>query len=173
MGTPRIRSKHSKVFVQDMSGADILVGEIDSLTEKDLSDVTKSQAMGQLDITANVEFGGWELSFEGGKVDADLAALVHAQDKQIAAGGRSPYFKVVQQKKFWNGTIEEYVYPEVTIYGYDCTTPNQDALTEKFTGFCGKPRVKGQNATNTSRDSVIQQILTTMQGTPEWRGGAD
>jgi hypothetical protein len=140
MGKPRVRGNHARVIVVDTAGKEIDVGEISKFSVKELGEVKKSRSIGQNSVTANKTFEGYDLSFEGGKVDWKMAQLLHRQDLNIYKGGRAPYFKVVQRIHFYDGSIEQYTYDDVIIYGYNLDIDANDELMEKFEGFCGTLR---------------------------------
>jgi len=158
MGKPRVRGNHATVIVVDKSGKEINVGEISKFSVKELGEVKKSRAIGQNSVTANKTFEGYDLSFEGGKVDWRMAQLLHRQDKNIYDGGRAPYFKVVQKVHFFDNSIEEYSYNDVIIYGYNLDIDANDELMEKFEGFCGTLR----NPNHQGLGSALGESLTTV-----------
>lgn len=164
MGKPRVRGQHAKIYVQDQAGVNIEVGEISKVSVKDLGELKKSRAIGDAAITATKTFEGYDLSFEGGKVDWKLAQLLHLADDQIFAGKRSPYFNVQINVEFYDGAQEIYQYPDVTIHGYALDVDANDELTEKFEGFCGMKRTaspSGAAQTSvTSMTTLITDIIT-------------
>lgn len=163
MGKARVQSSNAVLKVKDLKGNDIVIGEVDTCTARELSELKTSQPVGDTDITSQAVFRGWELSFEGGHVDWNLAKLVHQQDQQIGKAGRSPYFKVSQTITYFDGTKVEFVYENVTIYGYELQTPNQDSLSESFTGFSGKPRTNGEGTDAAGfEDDIITAMLNAM-----------
>lgn len=164
MGKPRVRGNHAKIVVMDSTGNEIEVGEVSKFSVKELGEVKKSRAIGQNSITSNKTFEGYDLSFEGGKVDWNMAQLLHRQDELIYTGRRSPSFSVKQIVYFFDGSIEEYTYSDVTVYGYNLDVDANDELMEKFEGFCGKLRTSsptGAASTNkTANDGFVDAMLT-------------
>lgn len=163
MGKPRVRGNHARILVVDSTGTEIDVGEVSKFSVKELGEVKKSRAIGQNSVTANKTFEGYDLSFEGGKVDWNLAQLLHRQDELIYTGRRAPSFKVIQKVFFFDGSVEEYSFEDVTIYGYNLDIDANDELMEKFEGFCGQlktPLMSGQAATNKSaNDGFVDALL--------------
>lgn len=146
MGKPRVRGSHAKIFVTDFDGKQIEIGEVNKFSVKELGELKKSRAIGEHEVTSTKTFEGYDLSFEGGKVDWKLAQLLHAQDAEIVFNRRSPYFQVKQTIQYYGGSgntgySETYVYPAVTIYGYNMDIDANDEIMEKFEGFCGERRV--------------------------------
>lgn len=172
MGKARISGNNAFIYVTDATGTKIEIGEVDKFGAKKGDELKKSKPLGQKGITSWLEHGGWDLSFDGGKVDFKLAQMLHAQDEQILKGGRSPYFKVLQRIEYMNGEIEEWEYPEVTIHGYELDVPAEE-LTEKFSGFCGVNRTKTQASTIDDGDSasLLSRLLAAM--TPKPTAGND
>lgn len=168
MGKPRIRGNHAKILVRN-NGEDIQVGEISKFSVKELGEIKKSRAIGQKSITANKTFEGYDLSFEGGKVDWNLAQLLHRQDDAVFHGGRAPYFTVLQEITYYDNSKETYSFDEVTIYGYNLDIDANDELMEKFEGFCGALKValpsdgpninKSLEKNNSLVDNLIQAAL--------------
>lgn len=139
MGKPRIRGSHATIKVGDTD-----VGEISKFSVKELGEIKKSRAIGDPGVTANKTFEGYDLSFEGGKVDWNLASLLHQQDLKIYGGiGKgeiSVPFKVIQTITYYGGATETFTYSDVVIYGYNLDIDANDEMTEKFEGFCGTIR---------------------------------
>lgn len=164
MGKPRVYGNNARIYVVNpVTQVEIQVGEVDKFKAKNDDELRKSKALGEAEYTSQTTFGGYSLDFEGGKVDASLAALFHAQDDQISHGGRSPYFVVRERIKHLDGTIEEWIYPEVTLHGYDMDAPAEDQLTEKFQGFCGKKKQKSKSATTPDLTGTVTAILAVMK----------
>lgn len=142
MGKPRIRGSHAQIFIE-VDGLDVAVGEISKFSVKELGELKKSRALGEQHVTSNKTFEGYDLSFEGGKVDWNAAAILHAQDKAIASGKAAPYFKVKQSISYYGATNKEvYTYTDVTIHGYNMDADANDEITEKFEGFSGAVRAR-------------------------------
>lgn len=168
MGKPRVRGNHARIMVITSSGSEIDVGEVSKFSVKELGEVKKSRAIGQNSVTANKTFEGYDLSFEGGKVDWNLAQLLHKQDELIYTGRRAPSFRVIQKVFFFDGSVEQYTFEDVTIYGYNLDVDANDELMEKFEGFCGQlktPLMTGQAATDkdandASVDALLSRALT-------------
>lgn len=162
MGKPRVRGNHARIIVMDSTGNETDIGEVSKFSVKELGEVKKSRAIGQNSVTSNKTFEGYDLSFEGGKVDWRLAQILHRQDEKIYEGRRAPSFKVKQQVNFFDGSVEEYTYEDVTIYGYNLDIDANDELMEKFEGFCGKLRTtlpSGQARTSESANNAIVDEL--------------
>jgi len=139
MGKPRVRGSHAKIFIKNGTEK-LAIGEVNKFSVKELGELKKSRAIGEHTVTSIKTFEGYDLSFEGGKVDWELARLLHAQDYNIVRNKRTPYFQVEQTISYFTGEPETYTYDEVTIYGYNMDIDANDEITEKFEGFCGVPR---------------------------------
>lgn len=169
MGKPRVRGQHNQVFVQDRNGTHILVGEITKMSVKELGELKKNRGLGEARITSNKTFEGYDLSFEGGLVDWNLASLLFKQDNAIYDGSRSPYFKV-QQKIMYYGTDQFTVdtYPEVTFHGYNLDADSMDESTQKWEGFCGCLKVREDQSVATDPAATVggiaEMISKTLSG---------
>jgi hypothetical protein len=162
MGQARILGRDAKIFA-NLGTTNVFLGEVDKFNAKKLDELKKSQPLGEANPTSNVVHAGWELSFEGGKVDWSLAQAIHAQDQQITSGGRSPYFTIKQKITYMNGKCEEFEYQEVSIYGYEIDMGGAtEEISEKVTGFAGK-RVLSQ-ATDSDIKSTTNNIITGITG---------
>ena len=168
MGRPRLRGQHVKLQILGADGQPFQVGEISKCSVKELGELKKSRAIGEPGITSTKTFEGYDLSFEGGKVDWRLAQLMHLQDERIYTNSRSPYFQVSHIFTYYDNSTDTYIYPEVTIHGYNLDIDATDELTEKFEGFCGEKRTyttSGSTATTqTSVDAIISGAIEFAKG---------
>jgi hypothetical protein len=148
MGKPRVRGSHAKIAIK--IGTDVFeVGEVSKFSVKELGELKKSRAIGEQEVTSNKTFEGYDLSFEGGKVDWSAAALLHSQDLAIKNGKAAPYFQVTQQITYYGATNSEvYTYENVTLHGYNMDIDANDEIMEKFEGFCGTVRKRDPEGTN-------------------------
>lgn len=164
MGRPRVRGNHARIFIVDPKGNEIYIGEVSKFSVKELGEIKKSRAIGQNSVTSNKTFEGYDLSFEGGKVDWNLAQLLHRQDELIYNGRRAPLFRVIQKVFFFDGSSEEFTYNDVSIYGYNLDIDANDELMEKFEGFCGTLRTfngGGQALTdNNANKGFVDDLLS-------------
>lgn len=164
MGKPRIRGQHTTISIK--VGANVVpVGEVSKFSVKELGELKKSRSIGEAGITGNKTFEGYDLSFEGGKVDWKLAQLLHQQDVEVYAGKRAPYFEVTTKFTYYGITeIDTYTYPEVVFHGYSLDVDANDELNEKWEGFCGEKRTYSAEGTpntdNTSAASTITAAIT-------------
>lgn len=168
MGKARILGRDAQIFANAGSTV-IALGEVDKFSAKKLDELKKSQPLGEKNPTSNVVHMGWELSFEGGKVDWALAQMIHAQDEQIRSGGRSPYFSIKQRITYYDGKIEEFEYTDVSIYGYEMDMGSStDEITEKVTGFAGARRLSNVDpAIAAVGNGVIAGIAAALGQLPE------
>lgn len=143
MGKPRVRGQHVTIEVKTTDGKKIVVGEVTKLSVKELGELKKNRGLGEAQITANKTFEGYDLSFEGGLVDWNLAALLHKQDQAIYGdsndfGQRAPYFQVIQKiNYFGTNLVTTNTYPDVIFHGYNLDSDSMDESMQKWEGFCG------------------------------------
>jgi len=170
MGKPRVRGSHAKISI-NLGGTKYDVGEVSKFSVKELGEVKKSRSMGEQEVTANKTFEGYDLSFEGGKVDWNAATLLHKQDEKIKAGQAAPYFTVTQKITYYGNKTEEYVYKNVILYGYNLDMDANDEMTEKFEGFSGSMRERTESlpgasdldALNKTVESAMNAVLAQQQ----------
>jgi len=163
MGKPRVRGSHAVINIIPAGGTEPrAVGEISKFSVKELGEVKKSRSMGEQQVTANKTFEGYDLSFEGGKVDWELAQLLHAQDAAIVAGKRAPYFQVKQVITYFGDKKEEFTYDDVILFGYNLDMDANDEMSEKFEGFCGTLRQKPASSQNETVEASATSSATSI-----------
>lgn len=165
VGKARVLGSNATIFVRDGSNNPCKIGEVDKFTAKKSDELKKSRPLGVKEFASQIDDQGWELSFEGGKVDWNLAALIQAQIDQYAGGGRSAYFEVVQSILFYNGEIEEYTFSDVTIHGYNLDVGGSgDELQEKFEAFAARRKASnGKSIADVGAQySVVAGLLANM-----------
>ena len=179
MGQARVLGRDTTLKVT-AGGQSVSVGEIDKFNAKKVDELKKSQPLGAKLPTGNVVHAGWELSIDGGKINWALAQMVHAQDAQITLGGRSPLFEIEQRIEYYDGSVETFVYTEVSLYGYEIDMGSaMDEMTEKISGFATgrklidgttSPAVKGSyndaiDAVTASVRAINSSLVNNAQGT--------
>jgi hypothetical protein len=163
MGKKRLEGQHCKLIVKDSAGNQISIGEVNKLTVKTNNELRKSRSIGDSENSSSLTFEGYELSFEGGKVDWKAAALLHQQDVEIVNGNRTPYFIVEQKLKYFGTNILQTVtYPEVTIYGYEIEVDANSEIQEKFSGYCGKRKNVESSGLAKTEESIVTDKITAM-----------
>jgi len=79
---------------------------------------------------------GYHLTFNHGKVDASLPALMMIHDLAALAGQPNPRFQIIQTIQFADGTIELNTYPDAIIYGFKQAVDSaKSEITENFEGW--------------------------------------
>lgn len=137
MPKARVQGSSAVIKVKDpFLGLDIQIGEIDGFSAKSTTSINKSRPIGASIETAQIRYGGFELSFKGGKVDWHLAKLLHAQDTLLRTIGVAPVFTIEQTVKYFDGSKEIFSYPNSVIFGYEFNADGADnELGENFSGF--------------------------------------
>ena len=98
--------------------------------------------------------------------------MIHAQDQQIQSGGRSPNFSIKQRISYYDGTIEEFEYVNVSIYGYEIDMGSAtDEISEKVTGFAADRKLTAATSAvvkQTTNDIIggIAGVLATLPENP-------
>jgi hypothetical protein len=163
MGKPRVRGSHAIISITPAGAKEPqAVGEISKFSVKELGEIKKSRSMGEQQVTANKTFEGYDLSFEGGKVDWQLAQLLHAQDAAIVAGKRAPHFQVKQVITYFGDKKEEFTYDDVVLFGYNLDMDANDEMSEKFEGFCGTLRQKPASSQNADVEKSATDATTSI-----------
>lgn len=165
-GRSRVLGSSAAVFLKADDGNLCPIGEVDKFTAKEVGELKKSRPLGKKQFASQYDHQGWELSFEGGKVDWKLAALIQAQNVQFQNGGRTPYFMVTQRVLFYDGSIEEYQYNDVTIHNYNFDEGGSgDELQEKFEAYsASRTAVESTQAAFATADAfkVVKASLAKM-----------
>lgn len=136
MGKARVYGNSVKLFIHSQDTLlPIPLGELDSFSARSLTSVHKSRPTGYINVRATLKYDGWDLSFDGGKVDWALCHFYWLQDNKLRANQLQPDFFISETIFHFNGAIENYVYQGVTLFGLDLTRAGEDELKEKINGF--------------------------------------
>lgn len=171
VGKSRVLGSSALIYIEDLNGNRCAIGEVDKFSAKELGELKKSRPLGKKEFASQYDSQGFELTFEGGKVDANQAALFHSITTQFLNGGRTPYFQVVQKITLYDGDIETYTYNDVTLYDFNVDINGSgDELMEKFTGFAsskvaGDQAVDAVNVQKTRVASALQKMESQQPGT--------
>jgi hypothetical protein len=144
MGKARIQKQHVKLFLlsQDLFlpvkatidfSKGIFLGEVDSFKATSRTKVVISRPAGYINEGATHDYGGWDLSFDGGKVDWELANFYWLQDQTLRAGGQPPAFLFMEEIWHYNGAYEQWWYKDCSLFGFDGS--RGDDNTESIKGF--------------------------------------
>ena len=161
----RVLGCNAVIEVKDpVLGFNIKVGEIDNFSVSATSSLIKSRPIGSAIETIQYKYGGYELSFSGGKVDWELANLLHAQDLLARSIGECPVFNVVSTITHFDGTKETYLYNNVIIHGYEESMQSDSQITESFKGYSPQKQQIGLEQIGTAIygiiSSVVQEAIT-------------
>lgn len=129
VGNNAIISIHSQALLTP-----IPLGEIDSFKAKSLTTVNKSRPIGFQNTRATLQYGGYDLSFEIGKVDWALGHYYWLQDRTLRGGELPPELFINETIYHYDGTIENYVYNGVTLFDFDISRAIDDC-NERIQGF--------------------------------------
>lgn len=174
-GKSRVFGSSSKIYLQDETDTLCPIGEIDKFSAKEAGELKKTRPLGKKEFASQWDAQGWELSFDGGKVDWRLASLIQAQNAQFLGGGRTPYFTVVQTVQFYDGQVEQYQYNDVTIHGYNFDDGGSgEEITEKFEGFASSRSPLAGSVADTGtteayvavRNSIGKMLFQQLGGKP-------
>lgn len=135
-GKSRVLASSAVIKVMDATlGKEREVGEIDSFTATSTTELAKSRPIGSSQQNAYAKYGGYELTMKGGKVDWQLANLIHMQDSMILLLSQSPTFSIYQTITYYDGTQETYIYLGCVIYGYSLNAESGAEVKEDFKAF--------------------------------------
>ena len=135
-GRPRLLYSSAEIYVKDWAGiVTAKIGEIDQFNAKQTTSLQKSRPIGSALENASLKYGGWELTFKGGKVDWGLAKEIHAQDMILRTLGIHPLFQVQQKLEYYDGKIETFTYNDVVLYDYAIDIQSGQEIGEEFKGF--------------------------------------
>jgi hypothetical protein len=160
----RVLASSAVIEVTDpITGLPIKIGEVDSFTATSTSSIIKSRPIGNAIETIQYKCGGYELSFQGGKVDWQLSARMHAQDLLARSYGECPTFNVVSTITHFDNTKEIFVYNNVILYGYEESLQTGNQIGETFKGYA--PQVQAASLEETiaiiqaQNNGIIQTVI--------------
>jgi hypothetical protein len=122
MGQARLIGRDAQLVILSQDTlVPIPLGELDNFHAESQTSIIKSRPVGYVNEKATLKYGGWDLSFGGGKVDWALCHFYWLQDKRLRSGNLPPNFAVWEIVKHYNGAIEHYLYKNVAIFGLSLT----------------------------------------------------
>lgn len=173
IGKARVLGSSAIIKVSDGTTA-CAIGEIDKFSAKENTELKKSRPIGAKLFTTQVDPQGWDLSFEGGKVDWNIAALMQAQSRQFYGNNRSVYFEVEQSITFFDGKVETYIYHDVTLHGLNLDIGGSgDEISEKFEGFAAYREVDDKSIAATVTDALATTITALLVKMTDQKPGGD
>lgn len=135
IGKPRVGKKHVRMYIHSAALlTPVYLGEIDNFQRTSKTKASIDRPTGYALEGSTVQYGGWDLSFDGGKVDWALAHFYYLQDRGLIAGKQPPEFFINEIVKHYNGSMENWVYRNVTLFGFDGNTGDGESK-ESLKGF--------------------------------------
>jgi hypothetical protein len=160
-GKARVLSSSAVITVKDpFYQTEIQIGEVDKFSAKSTSSTIKSRPIGTAIENVQYKYGGYELSFNGGKIDWNLANMFHAQDLLARTAGDSPRFNIQQTIRYADGTVETYIYINAIIHGYEIDIDSGSEVTEAFSGYAP---TRDQLGLEQFQSTVYAALTTTVQ----------
>lgn len=139
MSQDRVLGSMVQLQVFGASGASpgpIALAEIDSFSAKNKTSLMEHRPLGQVAPHGQLAYGGWELSFEIGKIDVSLENVQDANDAALLAGQAAPRYRIVETTTFFNGDVRTNVYEGVLLYDFDVAqAQNNEVVKQRVTGF--------------------------------------
>ena len=129
------------LFMAQSLPVPISLGEIDSFSAKSQTTIHKRRPVGFINDSAQLINGGWDLSFETGKVDWSLCHYYWLQEQRLRDNKTVPLFTITETISHYEGGLggfitgkEQYVYKNVVIYELDLNRSIGD-IQERFSAF--------------------------------------
>lgn len=194
-GQKRLLSDRTRIFVKS-EGKIVRVGEFDTFSVTHRDSVRTFKPVGETREIAILQEAGYDLSFSGGKVDWNLARLLHKQElfyntrkpgegKGIAStfgdfsvlpqndihykvSHVAPKFEVEHTIFHYNGSIETYIYEDVTLYGYQIDVNGDlEQIRESVKGHSPRKTRSGstfivEEALNPGPFFVVENIISNL-----------
>ena len=136
MGKARVNGNHVQLLIFNQQNlAPLFLGELDNFQATSQTSIIKSRPIGFIQEGVTHNYGGWDLSFDGGKVDWALCHYYWLQDQKLRKRRVPPQLMIIESVEHYNGALEQYVYKNVSLYGLDLQRPAGDTLTETMKGF--------------------------------------
>lgn len=169
MSKARVQKNQAKLIVHSaILNIPIFSSEIDSFKATSTTTVHKSRPAGYALERATPVYGGYDLSFDGGKVDWEMAHFYWLQDNNLRAGKMPPSIYISETIFHYGGAIENYIYKDVVLFGKEISIA--DEVSNSIQGFASM-REQGVIDTtvfagpgNLVRDTIFAFIDT--QGSP-------
>lgn len=186
----RVLGQNTQILIMMQTGVGvptpIYLGEFETFSAKSDTTVIKHRPIGYINQGATLQYNGYELSFEGAKVDWNLARCYFLQDESLIFSTKQPTFVISDLTTYGDGTKEHYIYTDVTIFGYD-VNKGVDEIKEKLEGFAAKriigplddTSLKGTNSTvmtalfytNANPKAIMQGMKSITGGVQNIAGG--
>jgi hypothetical protein len=136
MGEARVNGSNAQLIIASQSLLlPIPLGEIDSFEAESQTSIIKTRPVGFTNERATLNYGGWDLSFSGGKVDWARAHFYWLQDMRIRNGKLPPSLCIWQTIEHYNGSQEQYIYKNVVLFGLKFTASGVEEVQESMSGF--------------------------------------
>ncbi|MBE3584837.1 MAG: hypothetical protein IMW94_01445 [Thermoanaerobacter sp.] len=135
MAKDSILGSYAIVTVSTANGP-VPIGEVLKFTAKQAGELKKKQPLGEVDVHAQYVPQGWELDWEGEKIDRALADLIFSIEQEYRDGHNQPRFTFHQVINHLDGTVEEWKYPDAVIYDFQSGADKaNEAIKEQAKGF--------------------------------------
>ena len=141
-------SQAKLIFLPEGTGVVPLeLGELDEFNATQTSEVIKRRPMGYSIGSSTYKYSGWDLSFNGGKVDWKLARWAFNQDRAARIPGKTNGFSIIQTVTHFDTrvgglpAIEQYLYTNVVLFGLEQRFKGGEDITEEMKGYCAKREV--------------------------------
>jgi hypothetical protein len=131
------------------------LAEIDKFTAKNAEELKKHHPLGQVQPRGQIVYGGYDLSFQGAKVNDDWEQIAKANDINLLSGKAAPRYRVVEQKTWYSGKVENWVYDDVLLFGFNAEAAmSNEEIKHDFSGYAPS-RTDGSFAPNLGVISAI------------------
>jgi len=135
MGKARIHGTNVHLyFMPQVPLAAFELGEVDDFKAKSRTKIIHSRPIGSVIEGATLQYGGWDLTFEMGKVDWKLCHMYYLQDLELRGNIVPPKYSIFEEIQHYDGSIEQFIYRDVTLFNLDISRPSQESK-ETIQGF--------------------------------------
>lgn len=192
-GQRRIISDRVRLRVRTQNGKSVNIGEFDSFSATQQDSIRKFKPCGETRELQRYSPGGYDISIAGGKVDWSLARHMNQQELFVNKHSShdlpladqlleaftgpiaskavliSPLFEIEQTFIYYDGSVETYIYEDVTFYNYAINIDSDlSEVKEAVKAFSPRKKVSGETfylseILNPTAAILVQNMVTDLQ----------
>jgi hypothetical protein len=133
---PRILGRHVNLLLfSDDFNMPIDIGELDEFSATSSTEIIKTRPVGYFLQGVTTKYAGYELSFKIGKTNPLIEKLNYLIEKDLLKSKQPPNFYILETIRHYDGTIENWIYKNVTLYGLDIKTSGEGDYEQNINGF--------------------------------------
>lgn len=133
---PRILGRHVNLLLfSDDFHIPIDIGELDEFSATSSTEIIKTRPVGYSLQGVTTKYAGYELSFKIGKTNPFIERLNYLTEKDLIRSKQPPKFYILETIRHYNGTIENWMYKSITLFGLDTNITGEGGYEQSIKGF--------------------------------------